>query len=110
MILVVTSLLVAMMVLVAGVVGFAPSAYHILESDYMRRTTEEATLCGFQYGQLYNRAKLLQPGGRSQDFIVNDTYYDQATSAHHDVNITVNVDTLANLQVEVSYTKAIQPP
>jgi len=59
MVAVISSIVVALSILIAALINFGPNITHLMESDFQERANTNAFLCALQRGQLAARARTI---------------------------------------------------
>ena len=112
MIVIVSSVVLAISVLLAAFVSFAPNVYSIVEKDFRRRAVSNANLNAIQLGVLKARTGTLTTGNTytlpDGPTTTNFTFRDNMTSASPDAVAQSNVDSSVRRYNDVALGDALE--
>lgn len=107
MLVVISSILVAFMILLTAFINLAPNVHSIVENDFRRRATTNTNLYTLQKGQLSIRSGNLTSGGSLDVSVGPDAenyLYKENTDPKNNINSKVTYSTEGTMQAVSTYT------
>lgn len=102
MIIILSSILVALLLVCSAFISFMPNMYTLLEKDFMRRVQNNAELYGIKYSQTAFRAKNLSVGSQKT---LDIGYVKKLDNTEIDaVSLDISMPSSESLDVKVNYS------
>jgi len=102
---IITSILIAISVLILAFFGYASSVHRVIDSDYMRQVYSNAILYGLQYGELATRAGTMNSGAGNNTKTLSLGYLKKRNEKElDDLNCTVVLDTNQTIDLDIKHT------